>query len=49
MDLSRKLRLLMLAALLTMGVASLTACDEGPFEEAGEEVDDAVDEAEDEL
>jgi hypothetical protein len=28
---------------------ALTACDEGPLEEAGEEIDDAVDDAEDKL
>ena len=27
----------------------LTACDEGPLEEAGEEIDDAVDDVEDEI
>jgi tRNA A37 threonylcarbamoyltransferase TsaD len=31
--------------LLAGAVAPLSACDKGPFEEAGEEVDDAVDDA----
>jgi tRNA A37 threonylcarbamoyltransferase TsaD len=31
--------------LLAGAAAPLTACDEGPLEEAGEEVDDAVDDA----
>lgn len=42
-------RTLLLAGLLGLSVTALTACDEGPMEEAGEEIDDAVDEAEDEL
>jgi hypothetical protein len=42
------------AALIAMliagaGLGTLTACDNGPFEEAGEEIDDAVDDVEDEL
>ena len=41
------------AALLTLGLAlgtvTLSGCDEGPLEEAGEEVDDAIDDAGDEL
>jgi hypothetical protein len=35
--------------LLAGAVAPLTACEEGPLEEAGEEVDDAVDDAADEI
>ena len=31
--------------LLAGAVAPIAACDQGPFEEAGEEVDDAVDDA----
>jgi hypothetical protein len=31
--------------LLAGAVAPLTACEEGPLEEAGEEIDDAVDDA----
>jgi hypothetical protein len=31
--------------LLAGAVAPITACEEGPLEEAGEEVDDAVDDA----
>lgn len=29
--------------LLAGGAGALTACEEGPFEEAGEEIDDAAD------
>jgi hypothetical protein len=32
-----------------MPVAFLAGCEKGPFEEAGEEIDDAVDEVEDEI
>ena len=37
--------------LLLAGTAAplLTACEKGPFEEAGEEIDDAVDDVEDEI
>lgn len=38
-----------LAAMLAIGGLAVSACDEGGFEEAGEEIDDAVDDAEDEL
>lgn len=34
---------LMLALLLGIGGAGLGGCDQGPFEEAGEEIDDTVD------
>ena len=44
-----KLNILLAALMLSGGIATLTACEEGPLEEAGEEVDDAVDDAEDEL
>ena len=44
-----RLKLLVLAMMLGTGTMALTACDEGPLEEAGEEIDDAVDEVEDEL
>ncbi len=41
---SGKVRTLLIAALLGLGTtAGLSACDEGPMEEAGEEVDDAAD------
>jgi hypothetical protein len=30
-------------------VALLAGCEKGPFEEAGEEIDDAVDDVEDEI
>jgi len=35
--------------LLAGAVAPLTACEEGVFEDAGEEVDDAVDDVGDEI
>jgi hypothetical protein len=35
--------------LLGTGFAGLTGCEDQPFEEAGEEIDDAVDDVEDEL
>jgi hypothetical protein len=35
--------------LLAGGIGGLAACDEGPLEEAGEEIDDAVDDAGDAL
>jgi hypothetical protein len=44
-----KLKLLVLTMMLSTGTMALTACEEGPLEEAGEEIDDAVDEVEDEL
>ena len=44
-----KLKLVLLSLMLSTGVMTLTACEEGPLEEAGEEIDDAVDEVEDAL
>jgi hypothetical protein len=44
-----KVKMLLLAMMLGTGTMALTACEEGPLEEAGEEIDDAVDDAEDEL
>ena len=38
---------LMLGAPMTGGL--LAGCEEGPLEEAGEEIDDAVDDVEDEI
>lgn len=38
-----------LATMLALGGFAVSACDEGPLEEAGEEIDDAVDDVEDEL
>jgi hypothetical protein len=35
--------------LLAAAAVPLTACEEGPLEEAGEEIDDAVDDAADEI
>jgi tRNA A37 threonylcarbamoyltransferase TsaD len=43
-----KLKLLALALLLGGGVTALAGCEEGAFEETGEEIDDAADELEDE-
>lgn len=40
---------LLLAMMLGIGAGGLTACEEGAFEEAGEEVDDAADEVGDEI
>jgi hypothetical protein len=42
-----KLPLLWLA--LAGAMVPITACEEGPLEEAGEEIDDAVDDAADEV
>lgn len=44
-----KLKVFALSLMLSSGSMALTACEEGPLEEAGEEIDDAVDEVEDEL
>ncbi len=33
--------------MLAGGIAPITGCEEGPLEEAGEEIDDAVDDARD--
>ncbi len=48
------LRTVLIAALLGLGTVGLSACDEGPIEEAGEEIDAAasdnpVEEAGDEI
>jgi hypothetical protein len=45
----KNLRLPLLWLLLAGAAAPLTACDEGPLEEAGEEIDDAVDDVADEI
>lgn len=44
-----RFKLLVIAMMLGTGTMALTACEEGPLEEAGEEIDDAVDDVEDEL
>lgn len=45
---NERLKALLIALLLGAGAIGATACEqEGPFEEAGEEVDEAADEAED--
>ena len=44
----RASELLMLGLVFASGIA-LTGCEEGPLEEAGEEVDDALDDAGDRL
>jgi hypothetical protein len=44
-----RLKLLLAALMLSGGMMTLTACEEGPLEEAGEEIDDAIDDVEDEL
>jgi hypothetical protein len=43
------LRAAFIALIMAAGIGTLTACDEGGFEEAGEEIDDAADDIEDEL
>ena len=43
------MRMFLLAGLLGLSATALTACDEGPAEEVGEEIDNAVDEVEDEI
>ena len=49
MRLSTIPRNLLVALVLGTAAPALVACEGGPFEEAGEEIDDAVDEVEDEL
>jgi len=44
----RSAELLMLALVFSAGL-TLAGCEEGPLEEAGEEVDNALDDAADEL
>jgi hypothetical protein len=46
-ELSRWSKAVLVAAMLGGTSLTLTACDEGPLEEAGEEIDDAVDDATD--
>ncbi|MFU8816133.1 MAG: hypothetical protein ACNA7W_12360 [Pseudomonadales bacterium] len=41
------MRTLALALVLGLGGFGLAGCDQGPFEEAGEEIDDTVDDVED--
>lgn len=43
-----KLKLLALALLLGGSLTTLAGCEEGGFEEAGEEIDDAADELDNE-
>lgn len=50
MKATKGLEAILLAGVLGLGVGGLAGCEsQGPFEEAGEEVDEAVDEFEDEL
>jgi hypothetical protein len=44
-----RLRVLLIALGVLGGAAVLTACEENPFEEGGESIDDAVDEIDDEI
>lgn len=44
-----KLKTSLVWMLLAGGLGGLAACDEGPFEEAGEEIDDAADDVGDAL
>lgn len=45
----KTLKLPILWLLLAGAAVPLTACEEGPLEEAGEEIDEAVDDVEDEI
>ena len=45
----KALKMPMLWLLLAVSAVPLAACEEGVFEDAGEEVDDAVDDAGDEI
>ena len=45
----RHLRTVAMVVMLAMGSMALQGCDEGPMEEAGEELDEAGDEIEDSL
>ena len=47
--LARTFRALFLAMLFGIGTLGLVGCEEGRFEEAGEEIDDAGDEMEDRM
>jgi tRNA A37 threonylcarbamoyltransferase TsaD len=42
-----RLKFIMVALLLSTGAMTLSACNDGPLEEAGEAVDDAVDDVKD--
>jgi hypothetical protein len=42
---TRAAELLLVALLLGTGSMALSGCDEGPMEETGEELDDALDDA----
>lgn len=44
-----KLKSSLMWILLAGGAGGLAACEEGPFEEAGEEIDNAADDVEDAL
>lgn len=46
---TRTAEMLLIALLLGSGSLALTGCDEGPAEDAGEEIDDALDDAGDQL
>jgi hypothetical protein len=48
-NLERLMRALIAGSVILGGASLMSACDEGPFEEAGEEIGDAADEIEDEL
>jgi hypothetical protein len=46
----KSLEAFLLASVLGLGLGGLAGCEsQGPFEEAGEEIDDAIDEVEDEF
>ena len=46
---SRHIRTALLMVALGLGFGSLAGCDEGRFEEAGEEIDEAGEEMEEEI
>jgi hypothetical protein len=46
---ARSLELLLIALMLGSGSLALSGCDDGPAEDAGEEIDDALDDVGDRL
>jgi uncharacterized lipoprotein NlpE involved in copper resistance len=48
-EIPETIKTLLIAAFLVTSGLTLMGCDDGAFENAGEEVDDTVDDAEDEL
>ena len=48
-SITERFRSFLMALMIGIGLAGITGCNEGPFEEFGETIDDAVDEVEDEI